>query len=605
MSTEQSTKDPPYTGPAFHEALDAAYWASGKNVVVLSGNIHDLNWCGKTGKFEPLEQTLYNWLESKFTVMKLDAAAGITFFKAADRRALVSVCDSYDNLPSTDPDDKVGDLKALLNDCRNSPLPALGHLRDLLRASHEIRVREKADRAAKEVLAREKGEEAAKSGQVGKPLCVIIRDAGSIFPPGAYGQLSEIYMQRLVTFRGIIEDPDFKRTEHLFILLADTRSEINSKINELPLVRNIEIGMPTDAERKLFVSGYKADGEKKDVTFEFEKGADGFIEDAQGLPLTALEEMLRVASRTGKAITSKSVLDQITKMVESLLPGIATIKKIELGPEEIIGYKSTGEIFRRTFKRCENRKTAIPVVIISGANGSGKSFQAEAYGGFESRRLVLILSGLRDKYYGGTDALFEKLRLLVRSLGRILIMVDEAHTQFGSVHKSDTHETEKRLSGNIIQMMSDPSYLVKVVWVLMSSRPDELDPDILSRSPVQIPIFDLLGEERKAFVKELFARKGIAVPEDDLKAVIDKTAQCSNRDLDNLAKEALSLELSVLQTLDIWQPPTQILGKREMQRMIAAQNCTYPGLLPDDLKNKVGTKEFEREVKRLTLEFAS
>ncbi len=46
-------------------------------------------------------------------------------------------------------------------------------------------------------------------------------------------------------------------------------------------------------------------------------------------------------------------------------------------------------------------------------------------------------------------------------------------------------------------MMDDPSFLGKVLWGLMTSRPDEVDPDIKSRSPIQVPIFDLEGEERR------------------------------------------------------------------------------------------------------------
>jgi hypothetical protein len=38
---------------------------------------------------------------------------------------------------------------------------------------------------------------------------------------------------------------------------------------------------------------------------------------------------------------------------------------------------------------------------------------------------------------------------------------------------------------------------------LMTSRLDELDLDIKSRAPIQIPIFDLEGLEQKTFLSEL------------------------------------------------------------------------------------------------------
>ena len=66
-------------------------------------------------------------------------------------------------------------------------------------------------------------------------------------------------------------------------------------------------------------------------------------------------------------------------------------------------------------------------------------------------------------WYGQTDKLFERLRWHITTYGKVLILVDEAHTAFGSVHRSDTHETERRLAGNIIKMMGDPRLRGKVL----------------------------------------------------------------------------------------------------------------------------------------------
>jgi SpoVK/Ycf46/Vps4 family AAA+-type ATPase len=225
----------------------------------------------------------------------------------------------------------------------------------------------------------------------------------------------------------------------------------------------------------------------------------------------------------------------------------------------------------------------------------------EAYAA-ASGRVVIELTGLRGMYFGQTDAIFEKLRLRIKTYGKVLILVDEAHTAFGSVHKPDTHETEKRLAGNIIKMMGDLTLFGKVLWGLMTSRPDELDPDVKSRAPIQIPIFDLEGDERKLFIKKLFAREKIEMSDDELEEVLKITAEYSNRDFSFLVKEVLGEdEPSVLKTLAHWQASKSILRQRKLQRMIAAQHCTYPILLPADLKDRVGTEEFEQELQRLTL----
>jgi hypothetical protein len=203
-------------------------------------------------------------------------------------------------------------------------------------------------------------------------------------------------------------------------------------------------------------------------------------------------------------------------------------------------------------------------------------------------------------YFGQTETFFEKLRLRLRTYGKILILVDEAHTEFGSVHRSDTHETEKRLAGNIIKMMGDRTMFGKVLWGLMTSRPDELDPDVKSRAPIQLPIFDLEGEERRLFVTQLFEKRGFSIPPDEVDAVLKKTDNYSARDYDFLVKEVQgSGRTSVMQTLEVWQASASILRERRLQTLIAAQHCSYPALLPEQLKDAAQTGALEGEVQEL------
>src|SRR5438093_11022663 len=147
------------------------------------------------------------------------------------------------------------------------------------------------------------------------------------------------------------------------------------------------------------------------------------------------------------------------------------------------------------------------------------------------------LTGLRGMWFGQTDRLFERLRCHITTYGQVLILVEEAHTAFGSVDGSDTDETERRLAGNIIKMMGDPGLRGKVLWALMTSRPDELDPDVKSRAPLQVPIFDPEGEARQRFIQELFQRRGMTLTAEELQHVIQQTVHYSARDFDSLIRE--------------------------------------------------------------------
>jgi SpoVK/Ycf46/Vps4 family AAA+-type ATPase len=116
---------------------------------------------------------------------------------------------------------------------------------------------------------------------------------------------------------------------------------------------------------------------------------------------------------------------------------------------------------------------------------------------------VLVLKNLRSQWFGQTDVIFERLKRALEALDRVCIFMDEADTQFGGVGK-DTHETERRLTGKVQQMMSDPRLKGKVIWLLMTARINLLSPDI--RRPGRagdliLPVLDPTGQDREDFVR--------------------------------------------------------------------------------------------------------
>jgi len=274
----------------------------------------------------------------------------------------------------------------------------------------------------------------------------------------------------------------------------------------------------------------------------------------------------------------------VNQILQTQLGDIIRIKYPAHGPKDIIGYKQTGDIFKNVFERCEDPETAVAALLVSGPNGSGKTFQLEAYAA-HSGRVVVELAGIRGSYFGETDRFFELLRWHIATFGKILILVDEAHTAFGSVHESGVHNTEKRLAGNIIKMMGDNRYLGKVLWGLMTSRPDKLDPDIKSRASVQIPIFDMDDGERASFLAMMMKRKGIKTTVTELDQVVQETLYYSARDYRNFVAEVLAQkrknpEKGPMDVLSGWQASKSIKKQREYQELIAIMHCSYPALLP-------------------------
>ena len=406
-----------YDRPAFLDRLSRAYSRRRKSVVLLTGATHDLFFSREASRFLELERTLFQAFRKKFHVQRLDISTGIGMFDESDLKALSRHVADSDGLCSSDKE-RIGRLEAVIGETRHSPLPALVLLREMLESLNRL--------------------SNAKPASKVKPVCTIIKFAGSLFPQGSFDQLGELDRQRLVTFLNLIESPWFRSSNHLIILVADTKSEVNARIVSQPSVEGIEIELPNAVERRKFVLGFLENGQQ----VSFEGGRDRFIDDTAGLTLTAIEDLLQMAQGSGSRITRKDVLDEINAVLKADLGDIIKMSRPEHTTKDIIGYSETGEILKGIFSRCEDPETAVPAILISGPNGAGKTFQLEAYAA-ESGRVVIELAGLRGQWFGQTDQFFEKLLLRIKTYGKILILVDEAHTAFGSVHSTNTHENRK------------------------------------------------------------------------------------------------------------------------------------------------------------------
>lgn len=550
------------TGRApFLDELSEAYNLRRKSLLLLTGDVHGLFYSPASDDFVSLEGALQSELGAKFNLVRMDVASGVTFYDAESGQEVIRICESTDG--SEVPAARQRLMKELIERSRHSPLSALVLLRGMMEAHDRVRA----------------------AGETIKPLLVVMQYTGAIFPAGDFTRLSELDRQRVVLFLHWANDPTFVGGPDLLLLINPVKSEVSGKISSLPAADHIEIQLPSLTERRRFVEWFRQQHPK----LRFEGGREKFGENSAGLTLTSIKDMLEVAARAGRQVTKSDVVAEVNRLLEAELGEIIRIKYPKHGPEDIIGHQNTGNIFRTIFERCEDPDTAVSAILVSGPNGGGKTFQLEACAS-ASGRVVVELASIRGQYFGETDKFFELLRWHIQTFGKILILVDEAHTAFGSVHSGDTHKTEKRLSGNIIKMMGDPSFFGKVLWGLMTSRPDELDPDVKSRSPIQVPIFDLEGEDRRAFVAEMFRRKGIELPAEELDAVIAQTGYYSARDYCNLAAEVLATrrkrpEVRAVEVLEGWQASRSIEREREFQTLIAALHCSYPKLLPERLRD--------------------
>jgi SpoVK/Ycf46/Vps4 family AAA+-type ATPase len=343
-------------------------------------------------------------------------------------------------------------------------------------------------------------------------------------------------------------------------------------------------------------------------------GAAGTVEDRQtvagataGLSLHALRQLVLVSDYLNKPIDRKDTTAQVEAFIQAQLgEDVVEFNKPEHTLNDVMGFSQLktflSEYMLPRLRLGDDR--ALPGAAVAGPIGSGKTFIFEAVAA-EMDMPVLVLKNIRSQWFGQTDVIFERLRRVLESLEKVVIFVDEADTQFGGVG-SEAHETERRLTGKIQGMMSDPRLRGKIIWLLMTARIHRLSADIRRPGRVGdliIPILDPIGEDRIEFIRWMIKPTGIE--SDELVRWLDQEGL--EKDMSSAGYSALRSQFKALPPkdeaalkaviYDFLQPA--IRQTRRYQTLQALVNCTRRSLLPNPDVTEQERTQWEQEIRAL------
>jgi SpoVK/Ycf46/Vps4 family AAA+-type ATPase len=216
--------------------------------------------------------------------------------------------------------------------------------------------------------------------------------------------------------------------------------------------------------------------------------------------------------------------------------------------------------------------------LICGAVGTGKSFLAECYAGSIGIPCVKLLN-FRSKYVGETEGNLEQILKVLRSLGPVVVIVDEADAALGNRDAEGDSGTSGRVFSMIASQMGDTKYRGRIIWMLLTCRPDLLPIDLKrqGRAEVHIPLF---YPDDPAELKEMFrvmAKKNKSPLAADSSPQLAAEQRLSGADVESII---LSAKRSML--------AAGIQGlEKEYQEIAAVLECTDREFLPVAWREKV------------------
>ena len=423
-------------------------------------------------------------------------------------------------------------------------------------------------------------------------LLILIEATDMLLPEGEIRTLSLADRHRISIIQDWVSDSEFMKGTDTVVFVAESKSLINSRITRLPQVVDVEIQSPDIEARRHFISWFNRTQKAAQKELNLWGSQSQLAVLTAGLSLQALRQMLVSACYSGEKLQPDSVIEKVSEFIQSELgedvvefkkPG-HTLKDI-VGNNKLVDYLRTQIIPRIT----STGKDSLSGLSVCGPIGSGKTYIFEGLAG-ELDIPVLVLKNIRSMWFGQTDVIFERLRRLLMALVNVLIFVDEADTQFGDVGR-DAHATERRLTGKIQAMMSDPQLRGNITWLLMTARIYNLSPDLRREGRVGdivIPVLDPTGEDRKTFLQ--WTLKNVytdEISDEAFELLLSHTEGYSAASFASLRADLEAAknrqgELTVDEIIDVISD--RILPNigpiRRYQTLQAFLNCTRKSLLP-------------------------
>jgi SpoVK/Ycf46/Vps4 family AAA+-type ATPase len=406
---------------------------------------------------------------------------------------------------------------------------------------------------------------------------VILEYAEAIAPAGDPNFQSESDRAAVVTLHRWSFLPEIERGDNVVVLIAENLSELAPKLVSNPKVAVVEIPMP-DLETR------KAAAQTADARLS-EKEIGHYAEVTAGLkaiqiisiltpPATSEDEarerekfIARIlsggdaAQRAKKlaALTAGLSNEEITKL---LAPGAQPVASDEDRAEErgrreadlLIARRKREILERECFGLVEfvqpehgfeavggmdevkkdlmviansirdGQTARVPMgILFTGPMGTGKTFVAEAFAK-ECGLTTIKLKNFRSKWVGATEGNLEKILNVVRAIGQVVVIIDEGDRAFGNTDGEGDGGTSSRVIARIKEFMSDTSNRGRILFLVMTNRPDKLDVDLkrAGRLDRKIPFLYSQTVEEVENVARALVRKNRIVTDVKFESIRDR-----------------------------------------------------------------------------------
>ena len=444
-----------------------------------------------------------------------------------------------------------------------------------------------------------------------KRIVLIIDYAETIVPHTEISRLSDEDRYTLVTLNRWSHDPIFTQGDVSVILLTENLSDLSPRLVRSPTTIKTNIPIPDEDVRLSFLEFLDR---KRSLLLENRLTPAQMAKITSGLNLINLNQIAAESFQENKPINLNYLRERKKEIIENEAAGI--LEFIE--SEHDLSYISGHEFVKKRFKSAaraikQGRLDVLPMgYLISGAVGTGKSFMVTAFAG-EIGIPILKFKNFRSKWQGTTEANLEKALNILKAMSPVGVMIDEADAFLGDRHMEGDSGTSNRIFAQIASFMGNTAYRGKIIWFLITCRPDLLPIDLKrqGRAEEHLALFypESIDEKEELFnilvkklklriekvnVADLFKRLHFEFSGADIESILIRAkflAAMNNRV--TITRDDLDETI-----LDFVPPayPHEI----DLQNLVAVLECTSRRMVPKRFQNLDRTR-LVTEIKQLKI----
>jgi AAA+ superfamily predicted ATPase len=563
--------------PAWARELSEKYYSRSFALFLLSGNVRDLVPLGRANgtEFVPIEEFISNALFGQRDLILHYDRGGLSFGSSDSQNDFRRALEGYDSFHGT---------SYAESGIPRNPDAVLNLLDNYLR----LRI--------------------ADSKKIG----LVIDFAETIVPAGDVSGMSAEDRNCLVILKRWARNLTFLNADVTICLVSENQIEVNQGIVQHPGVSSILIPLPDYTERLEFI---RTQLRTQPLPAGSEVSDELLAKLGAGLKRVQLQSLISHAVQNRQPLTMKTLIERKKELIEAESGGLLEFVESRFDLSYVAGNDQAKRKLQDAAAaiRLGNAEVLPMGYVICGPVGTGKTFITTCFAG-EVGIPAVTLKNFRSMWQGVTEGNLERVLSLLRAMCPIAVIVDEADAQLGSRSSSGDSGVSNRVFAQIAQFMGNTELRGKVIWFLLTCRPDLLPVDLKrqGRAEEHIALFyPETPEERLALLRAMQRKVGAQPFSAELeKFFLEHSRGLSGADIEavlirshmssSLQKKTAVDTADVKAALEDFIPPyypTEI----DLQNIVAVLECTSKSLLPKQYRDMERSELIRRANELLAL----